>query len=56
MKKSLFGISMLTITCLYGLLGGVIILVTYLIGGKVILGIIISLIVLITILTCSILH
>ena len=47
MKKSLFGISMLTITCLYGLLGGVIILATYLIGGKVIVGIIISLIVLI---------
>ena len=47
MKKSLFGISMLTITCLYGLLGGVIILATYLIGGEVIVGIIISLIVLI---------
>ena len=47
MKKSIMGISLLTLTCMYGLLGAVIILVTILIGGKVLLGIGISLIVLI---------
>ena len=47
MKKSLLGISMLTITCLYGLLAGVVILVVLLAGGEVLYAIIGSLVVLI---------
>ena len=42
MKKSLFGISLLTITALYCLLSAVIILITILTGSPVIYGIIIS--------------
>lgn len=47
MKKSILGISLVTLTCMYGLLGAIIILVTILIGGEALLGIGISLIVLI---------
>ena len=47
MKKSLFGVSMLTITCLYGILAGVVILVTLVAGGNVLYAILGSLIVLI---------
>ena len=47
MKKSLLGISMLTITCLYGLLAGVVILAVLLAGGDVLYAIIGSLIVLV---------
>ena len=47
MKKSLFGVSMLTITCLYGILAGVIILVTIVAGGNVLYAVLGSLIVLI---------
>ena len=47
MKKNLFGISMITITCLYGILAGVIILVTLIIGGNVLYAVLASLIILI---------
>ena len=47
MKKNLFGVSMLTITCLYGILAGVVILVTLVAGGNVLYAILGSLIVLI---------
>lgn len=47
MKKSIIGISLLTIACLYTLLSAVVIFLTVLLGGKVLAGIIISLIVLI---------
>ena len=47
MKKSLFGISLLTITALYCLLSSVIILITILTGSPVIYGIIISTIIII---------
>ena len=46
MKKNLFGISMITITCLYGILAGVVILVTLVAGGNVLYAILGSLIVL----------
>ena len=47
MKKSIMGISLLTLTCMYGLLGAIIILVTILVGGQALLGIGISIVVLI---------
>ena len=47
MKKSLLGISMLTITCLYGILAGVVILVVLMFGGNVLYAILGSLLVLI---------
>ena len=47
MKKGLFGISMLTITCLYGLLAGIVILAVLLLGGDVLYAIIGSIIVII---------
>ena len=47
MKKGLLGISMITITCLYGLLAGVVILAVLLLGGDVLYAIIGSIIVLI---------
>lgn len=43
MKSKLFGISMITITCLYGLLAGIIILATMLLGGNVLIAIGVSL-------------
>ena len=46
MKKGILGISMLTITCLYGLLAGVVILAVLLAGGEVLYAIIGSIIVL----------
>ena len=42
MKSKLFGISMLTITCLYGLLAAVILLVFKLIGADMLIGIYVS--------------
>ena len=47
MKKSIFGISLMTITCLYGLLAGLVILITIIAGGEVLYAIIGSIIVLI---------
>lgn len=47
MKKGLLGISLLTITCLYGLLAGVVILVVLLFGGNVLYAIVGSIIILI---------
>ena len=47
MKKSIVGISMITITCLYGLLAAVVILITMLAGGEVLYAIIGSIVVLI---------
>ena len=47
MKKSLFGISLLTITCLYGLLAAIVILIVMLCGGEILYAIVGSLIVLI---------
>ncbi len=47
MKKSILGISTLTLVTLYGLLGAIIILVFFLAGGEVLTGVIVSLIVLI---------
>jgi heat shock protein HtpX len=47
MKKSILGISTLTLVALYGLLGALIILVFILVGGDILIGIIVSLIVLI---------
>ena len=46
MKKSILGVSSLTLTVLYGLLAAIIILVVYLLGGNVLYGIIGSLVVL----------
>ena len=47
MKKNIIGVSLITLTCLYGLLAAIIILVTILVGGEALIGIGISLIVLI---------
>ena len=47
MKKNLFGISMITITCLYGILAGVIILVTLVAGGNVLYAVLASLVILV---------
>ena len=47
MKKSILGISLLTLTCMYGLLGAIIILVTILVGGQALIGIGIAIAVLI---------
>ena len=47
MKQKIFGISMLTITCLYGLLAGIVILAVMLLGGNILYAIVGSLIVLI---------
>ena len=44
MKNKLLGISLITITCLYGLLSALIILIVYFIGVDIIYGIIISII------------
>ena len=46
MKKSILGISMITITCLYGLLAGVVILAVLIAGGDVLIAILGSIIVL----------
>ena len=46
MKKSIIGISTLTLVALYGLLGAIIILAFILAGGSALTGIIISLIIL----------
>ena len=43
MKKNLFGISMLTITCLYGLLAGIVIFITLVCGGDVLYAVLGSL-------------
>ena len=42
MKKSLIGVSLLTVTCLYGLLSAIIILIAYLTGLDVSMAIYIS--------------
>ena len=47
MKKNILGISLLTLTCMYGLLGAIIILVTILVGGQALIGIGIALAVMI---------
>jgi Zn-dependent protease with chaperone function len=47
MKKSLALISILTITCLYGILAAFVILITYLSGGSVLQAVLISIIVLV---------
>jgi Zn-dependent protease with chaperone function len=47
MKSKLFGISMVTITCLYGLLAAVILLIFKLIGADMLIGIYISIAVLV---------
>ena len=47
MKRNLMGISLITISCLYGILAGVVILITLLVGGNVLYAILGSLIVLI---------
>ena len=47
MKKSLFGISMITVVSLYGLLAGLVILITIIAGGEVLYAILGSIIVLI---------
>ena len=47
MKKNLFGVSLLTITCLYGVLSAFVILIFILTGAPVIYGILISIIILI---------
>lgn len=46
MKNKLFGISLLTVTCMYGLLAGLVILVVMLFGGDILYAIIGSIIVL----------
>ena len=43
MKKNLFGISMITITCLYGILAGVVIFITLAVGGNALWAVLISL-------------
>ena len=45
MKKGILGISMLTITCLYGLLAAIVILVVMLAGGEILFAIVGSIIV-----------
>lgn len=47
MKKNLFGVSLLTLTCLYGILAAIVILIFILTGIPVIYGILISIIILI---------
>ncbi len=47
MKKNLFGISLITVTCLYGILAGVVILITLIAGGSVLQAILWSLVILI---------
>ena len=47
MKSKIFGVSVITITCLYGLLAGIVILAVLLLGGNVLFAILGSLIVLI---------
>lgn len=47
MKKNLLGISLITMTCLYGLLAAIIILIFILTGLPVINGIVLSIIILI---------
>lgn len=47
MKKNLFGVSLLTLTCLYGILAAIVILIFILTGVPVIYGILISIIILI---------
>ena len=47
MRKSILGISTLTLVSLYGLLGAIIIIAVILLGGQAIYGIIASLIVLV---------
>jgi len=46
MKRSILGISMLTVTCLYGILAAIVILIVMLCGGEILYAIIGSLIVL----------
>ena len=46
MKSKLLGISMLTITCLYGMLAGVIILIVKLLGGEILFAITVGIIIL----------
>ena len=46
MKSKIFGVSVITITCLYGLLAGIVILAVLLLGGNVLFAIVGSLIVL----------
>ena len=46
MKSKLLGISLLTMTCLYGLLAGIVILVVKLLGGEVMFGITVGIIIL----------
>ncbi len=47
MKSKLFGISMLTITCLYGMLAGIIILIVKLLGGEILFAITAGIIILV---------
>ena len=47
MKSKLLGISMLTITCLYGMLAGVIILIVKLLGGEILFAITAGIIILV---------
>ena len=47
MKSKIFGVSMITISCLYGLLAGIVILAVLLLGGNVLFAVVGSLIVLI---------
>ena len=47
MKSKLLGISLLTLTCLYGLLAGIVILVVKLLGGEVMFGITVGIIILV---------
>ena len=47
MKKTIFGISLLTLTCLYGLLAGLVILIVMLCGGDILYAIVGCIIVLI---------
>ena len=45
MKGKILGISMITITCLYGLLAGIIILATMILGGNVLIAILAGIII-----------
>lgn len=47
MKKSILGVSLITTSCLYGLLAAVVILITLMAGGEVLTAIYGSIIVLI---------
>ncbi len=47
MKSKLLGISMLTVTCLYGMLAAIIILVVKLLGGEILFGITVGILVLV---------